>query len=74
MMCFSGCAESGEVLEETADTAQFANGGKEGIYVTDYSYEKDLKGGVTHRYGKGSGYYGDDIIEDIYYAPVRVVK
>lgn len=50
------------------------NGGKEGVYVTEYSYEKDLKGGVTHRRGRGSGYYDDDIIEDIYYAPVRTVK
>lgn len=50
------------------------NGGKEGVYVTDYHYEKDLKGGVTRRCGRGSGYYDDDIIEDIYYAPVRTVK
>lgn len=50
------------------------NGGREGVYVTDYSYEKDLKGGVTRRCGRGSGYYDDDIIEVIYYAPVRVVK
>ena len=50
------------------------NGGKEGVYVTDYSYEKDLKGGVTRSYSRGSGYYDDDIIEDIYYAPIRVVK
>lgn len=50
------------------------NGGKEGIYVTDYSYGKNLKGGVTYRRGRGSGYYDDDIIEDIYYAPVRTVK
>ncbi|MBD5138943.1 MAG: hypothetical protein HDT24_06525, partial [Ruminococcus sp.] len=50
------------------------DGRKEGVYVTDYSYEKDLKGGVTRSYGRGSGYYDDDIIENIYYAPVRVVK
>lgn len=50
------------------------NGGREGVYVTDYSYEKDLKGGVTRRCGRGSEDYNDDIIEDIYYAPVRVVK
>lgn len=50
------------------------NGGREGVYVTDYHYEKDLKGGVTRRCGRGSGYYDDDIIEDIYYAPVRTVK
>lgn len=50
------------------------NGGKEGVYVTDYSYGKNLKGGVTYRRGRGSGYYDDDIIEDIYYAPVRTVK
>ena len=50
------------------------NGGKEGVYVTDYSYGKDLKGGVTRSYGRGSGYYDNDIIEVIYYAPVRVVK
>ncbi|MDE5577705.1 MAG: hypothetical protein K2J11_09995 [Oscillospiraceae bacterium] len=50
------------------------NGGREGVYVTDYYYEKDLKGGVTRRCGRGSDYYDDDIIEDIYYAPVRVVK
>lgn len=50
------------------------NGGKEGVYVTDYYYEKDLKGGVTRRCGRGSDYYDDDIIEDIYYAPLRVVK
>ncbi|MDE6745355.1 MAG: hypothetical protein K2J72_01815, partial [Oscillospiraceae bacterium] len=50
------------------------NGGREGVYVKNYSYEKDLKGGVTRSCGRGSGYYDDDIIEDIYYAPVRVVK
>ncbi|MDE7302069.1 MAG: hypothetical protein K2N60_01975 [Oscillospiraceae bacterium] len=50
------------------------NGGREGVYVTDYSYEKDLKGGITRSHSRGSGYYDDDIIEDIYYAPVRVVK
>lgn len=50
------------------------NGGREGVYVTDYSYEKDLKGGVTRSHSRGSEYYDDDIIEDIYYAPVRVVK
>ena len=50
------------------------NGRKEGVYVTDYIYEKDLKGGVTRRCGRGSEYYNDDIIEDIYYAPIRVVK
>lgn len=50
------------------------NGGKEGVYVTNYSYEKDLKGGVTRSYSRGSGYYDDNIIGNIYYAPVRVVK
>lgn len=50
------------------------DGCKEGVYVTDYHYEKDLKGGVTRRCGRGSGYYDSEIIEDIYYAPVRVVK
>ncbi len=28
------------------------NGGKEGVYVTEYSYEKNLKGGVTYRRGR----------------------
>ncbi len=50
------------------------NSRKEGVYVTDYIYEKDLKGGVTRRRGRGSEYYNDDVIEDIYYAPVRVFK
>lgn len=54
------------------------NGGKEGVYVTEYSYGKNLKGGVTYRHGSGSDHYYeyiiDDIIEDIYYAPVRTVK
>lgn len=50
------------------------DGCKEGVYVKNYSYEKDLKGGVTRSCGRGSEYYNDDIIEDIYYAPVRVVK
>lgn len=30
------------------------NGGKEGVYVTEYSYEKNLKGGVTYRRGRDS--------------------
>lgn len=50
------------------------NGGKKGVYVTEYSYGKNLKGGVTYRRGRGSDYYDDDIIEDIYYAPVRTVR
>lgn len=50
------------------------DGCKEGVYVKNYSYEKDLKGGVTRSYSRGSEDYNDDIIEEIYYAPVRVVK
>lgn len=54
------------------------NGGKEGVYVTDYSYGKNLKGGVTYRHGSGSDHYYEYIIEyiieDIYYAPVRTVR
>ena len=50
------------------------NGGKAGVYVTNYSYEKDLKGGVTCSYSRGSDYYDEDVIEEIYYAPVRTVK
>ena len=54
------------------------NGRKEGVYVTDYSYGKNLKGGVTYRHGSGSDHYYEYIIEyiieDIYYAPVRTVR
>ena len=54
------------------------NGGREGVYVTDYSYGKNLKGGVTYRRGRGSDHYYEYIIEyiieDIYYAPVRTVR
>lgn len=50
------------------------NGGREGVYVTDYSYGKNLKGGVTYRRGRGSDYYDEYVIEDIYYVPVRTVK
>lgn len=54
------------------------NGGRDGVYVTDYSYGKNLKGGVTYRRGRGSDHYYEYIIEyiieDIYYAPVRTVR
>ena len=36
--------------------------------------DDDLNGGVTRRCGRGSEYSDDDIIENIYYAPIRVVK